>query len=65
VNTKPDPRITFNPEHSVFEALPAVRSWLPLEVPHDVRVPEKFWLTRGARGISWHRTGRVSRGPVQ
>jgi len=65
VNTKPDLRMSFNPEQALMEAVPAYRTWLPVDVPRDVTLLRAYWLTRGSRGISWHRCGRVSRGPLQ
>ena len=64
VNTKPDLRMSFNPEQALMEAVPVHRTWLPLDVPREVTLSRAYWLTRGSRGISWHRSGRISRGTL-
>jgi hypothetical protein len=65
MNYKPDPRTWFHREQALTEAVPAYTTWLPPDVPRDVRLARAYWLTRGSRGISWHRSGRASRGPLQ
>ena len=65
MNNKPDLRMSFHPEQALMEAVPACHTWLPIDVPRDVTLSRAYWLTRGSRGISWHRSGRVSRGPLQ
>jgi len=59
VNTRPDPRIHFEPEVALQVHTSTPRSWLPLSAQVPVAVEHSTWLTRSARGISWHRFGRA------
>jgi hypothetical protein len=61
VNNKPDLRFSFEPEQGLIELTAVTRTWLPPGVPSDFALARSYWLTRGSRGLSWHRSGRVSR----
>jgi len=65
VNKKPDLRMSFDPEQNLALVTSTRRGWLPVNVPRDVAISHTYWLTRGARGISWHRCGRVSQEPAR
>jgi hypothetical protein len=58
-----DPRLRFEPELALVAAVPepARRTWLPMLIPTDQALNRDYWLTRAARGHSWHRTGRAVR----
>lgn len=60
MNSKTDFRLSFDPdawELSVVAHRP--RTWLPLSGPSRQAVNPRFWQTRAARGLSWHRAGRA------
>jgi hypothetical protein len=63
MNNKPDPRLSFYPEQALREVTYGQHSWLPTGVSRDVKLSRTYWLTRAARGISWHRFGRASQEP--
>jgi len=68
MNRKLDPRLMFEPEPLLRSVIaePARRTWLPALVPADAAVDPQYWLSRAARGFSWHRSGRaLSRGTRQ
>jgi hypothetical protein len=62
MNAKTDFTLSFDPnawEFSVVTHSP--RSWLPSSVRSTSAVNPRFWQTRAARGLSWHRAGRAPR----
>ena len=65
MNNKPDLRLSFDPDQPLANVSSAPRSWLPVNLPRDMAISYKYWLTRGARGISWHRSGLVSQEPLR
>jgi hypothetical protein len=50
---------------AVALGVPARRNWPPMNLPFDLTTSHKHWLTRGARGITWHRAGLVSQEPLR
>ena len=44
---------------------PVRRNWPPMNLPFDLTTSHQHWLTRGARGITWHRSGLVSQEPLR
>jgi hypothetical protein len=62
MNNKLDPRVRFEPEPILREAIvqPVRRTWLPALIPNEAAIAPSYWLTRAARGYSWHRSGRVA-----
>jgi hypothetical protein len=66
MKTKYDFPLSFDPdawEFSVVTHTP--RSWLPSAVRSTSAVNPRFWQTRAARGLSWHRTGRAPRREIK
>ena len=59
VNSKPDPRVTFDPDLIPRDAEALGTTWLPSSARRDYPVAHTYWLTRASRGISWHRSGRA------
>ena len=59
VNSKRDPRMTFDPDLTPREAEALRTTWLPSSVRRDYPVAHTYWLTRASRGFSWHRLGRA------
>jgi len=61
VNNRADVSVRFEPETlglATVEVAP--RTWLPVSLSQSGRVLDPaLWQTRAARGLSWHRTGRV------
>lgn len=60
MNNRSGPRVRFDPEVALVAAISdsAQRSWLQVPVL-DQAVEPAQWSTRAARGLSWHRAGRV------
>jgi hypothetical protein len=62
MNSKSDFPLSFDPdawELSVVAYRP--RNWLPLSSRAGYAVNPRWWQTRAARGLSWHRAGRALR----
>ncbi len=59
VNSKPDPRVTFDPDLTPRDVEASRTTWLPSSARRDYPIAHTYWLTRASRGISWHRSGRV------
>ncbi len=63
MNSKPDPRVRFEPETAEVAGLPARTrrdSWLPvLALATPGMVPAR-WMTRSSRGLTWNRSGLIS-----
>ncbi len=62
MNSKPDPRVRFEPDPADTarrSPLPHRDSWFPaLTVPAPDVAPAR-WMTRSSRGLSWNRTGLI------
>jgi hypothetical protein len=62
MNTKTHFTLSFDPDAWEFSVVTyAPRSWLPSSVRSTSAVNPRFWQTRAARGLSWHRAGRAPR----
>ena len=62
MNSKADFPLSFDPdawELSVVAHRP--RTWLPVTSQPGYVVNPRWWQTRAARGMSWHRSGRALR----
>ncbi|MBS0422041.1 MAG: hypothetical protein JSR66_30325 [Proteobacteria bacterium] len=65
MKNEPDRPIDTYREQALIVTVPTHKSWPPANLPHDLTTLHEHWLTRGARGISWHRSGRASQGRLQ
>ena len=65
VKIEPDRPFESYREQVLIVAVPTRRSWPPENLPSEHTTSHEHWLTRGARGISWHRAGRASQGRLQ
>lgn len=64
MNTKPDPRVRFEPESTSQDiAQPRRGSWFPTPTPARVSasIDPLHWMSRASRGFSWNRTGLMGR----
>jgi hypothetical protein len=52
-------------EQVLMVTVPTQKSWPPANLPGTLTTSHAHWLTRAARGISWHRSGRASQGRLQ
>jgi len=62
MNSKSDFPLGFDPdawELSVVAHRP--RNWLPISSRGGYAVNPRWWQTRAARGLSWHRAGHALR----